>query len=79
MRFECNETEVKHFFIQDVIVRHKIDEKCKHRIHATAGCIMIGLQGHEPPEQRIKNIQDLKNELPYFMVDPSHESCENNS
>lgn len=77
VRLKCNKAKVQHLLLKYKIVRQKINDKAKQGITTAAGCVMIGLQGHDAPDQRVKDIQKGKDEPAYFIMNPSHESCEN--
>jgi hypothetical protein len=76
---QSKETKIEHLFFENVIIGKKISKQAKESIQPAASRIMIGLQWHEPPEQRIKNIQHTKDQPSYFIVYPTHEGCENSS
>ena len=75
VRLECNKPEIEHLFVQNIIIGNKIDQQAQRRIGTTAGCIMIGLQRHEPFYQRIEYIQHGENAFPDLMMDPLHGCC----
>lgn len=60
MRLKSDKTQMKDLVLQNVMVRDKINEKGQKSIGAATRGIMIGLQGHEPPEQGIKYIQECE-------------------
>jgi hypothetical protein len=58
--FESYKSQMKNFFLKQEVVGQKVNDQSSNRITATTRGIMIGLQGHETPEKRIKNIQHRK-------------------
>jgi hypothetical protein len=52
-----------------------VKKNIEKRVTATAGGIMVGLQGHKAPEQRIEYIQYGKNGFPYPVMDLTHEKA----
>lgn len=75
MWLECNEPEVQHLLVEDIIIGNKIDQQAKRCIGTTAGCVMIGLQRHKFFNQRIEYIQHCENAFPDLMMDPLHGCC----
>ena len=61
MRFKSYKAKIKDLFLKNKMVRKKIHGKAQQGIYSPARCIMIGLQGHELPEQRIEKIQYREN------------------
>jgi hypothetical protein len=77
MRTNSDVANMKHFVLQDKIVRNKKDENIKGRIAAAAGCIPVSLQRHEWLKWWIKKIHQVKNCGPYFFMNSFHLVCEN--
>ena len=63
---------MQYLLVQYVIVKNVVKENVKQGVAATTSCVVIGLQRHEPFEQRIKNIQYGKNRVFYFMLNVLH-------
>ena len=61
MRFKSDKAKVKNLFLKNKMVGKKIHGKAQQGIHSPARSIMIGLQGHKLPEQRIEKIQNREN------------------
>jgi hypothetical protein len=79
VRLQRNEADMDDGLFKYKIIGDRIDKEAQNGIGAAAGRVMIGLQGHEPPEDGIENIQHLKDRRTYGIVHSSHEGCENNS
>jgi hypothetical protein len=79
VRFQGDKTQVNHLFLDEEIEAEGINQETQQSIASATGGIVIGLQGHETPEKRVKYIQDGEDRFSYFIVYPSHESCENSS
>jgi hypothetical protein len=72
VRLEGDKAKIKHLFVQYKIVKHVVQEDVEQRIATAAGSIMVGLQGHKPPEQGVENIQYGKNGLSHLVVNLTH-------
>lgn len=63
--------------MKDKIVRNEKDQNVQSGIPSTTGCIPVGLQRHQFPERRIKEIHQGKNYFPYFLMQQFHLVSEN--
>jgi hypothetical protein len=50
-----------------------VEKNIEQRITTTAGCVVISLNGHEPFEHRVKNVQNGKNGFSNAVVNMTHE------
>lgn len=51
-------SQVQHLFVEDEIVGYEIDENIQGGIAAATGDIPESLQRNEPPERRVKKVDD---------------------
>jgi hypothetical protein len=56
MRLECDESQVKYLFMQNIIVSKEINENVEDRIGTSANSITKSLQGNELTEGRVEKI-----------------------
>ena len=73
VRLEGQHANVHYLLVQDEVVEHVVKENVEQRIATTAGSIMIGLNGHEPPEQGVEYVQHGKNGFSNAIVNSTHE------
>jgi len=50
-----------------------VEKDVEQRVATTAGCVVVGLDGHKPPEQRIEDVQNRKNGFSNAIVNLTHE------
>jgi hypothetical protein len=56
MRFEGINAKMKRFFCKNIFVSNKIDKQAQKRVTSSGSGVPEGLQVHETPERRIKEI-----------------------
>lgn len=73
MRLEGQHSYLQYLFVQYEIVNHVVEKNIEQCIASTAGCVMISLNGHEPSEQRVEDVQHGKNGFSNAVVYLTHE------
>jgi hypothetical protein len=71
--FQGIKAQVNYLLFEYMVVKDIKDENIQQRVSAPAGCIPECLQGHESPEQRIKEIDYRQDELANMMMYLFHE------
>lgn len=73
VRRKGNEPEMQHLLVQNVVKENVVKKNIEQRVAAATSRVMVGLQRHEPAEQRIKNVQHGIDCLSYVVVNLTHE------
>ena len=67
MPFKSVKTKIELLLCKNIVVSYKIDYETEEYISTSRDCIAKGLQVHQLPERRIKEINYWKNKIPYTM------------
>lgn len=68
MRTDGNEWQVQCFFLKNIVIGYEKQEDIQTGIKSAAGCIAVGLQGHNLFENRIKKIHNTQYKAPDMFV-----------
>ena len=68
---------MKLLLLQYVFIADKINKKSKQCIATARGCIPECLQGHQPVERRIKEINNGQDKISYCIKMPFHAGLKN--
>lgn len=73
VRLKGQHTHMQYLLVQHEVVKHVVKKNIEQRVATAAGCVVIGLNRHKPPEQGIKDVQHGKNGFSNAIVNLTHE------
>ena len=72
MRFKGKEAQIEVLRFKNKFKRDIVQTEAHDRIDAATGCIPVGLQRDDPPENGIEKVYQRQHKVPYAMYMPAH-------